>query len=444
LQKDLLSYIISGEDESNFLDTNLFNQRPTVALETLGCKLNQAETESISRQLAEHGCKIVGSDQKADIYVINTCSVTHVADRKSRHLLRVAHRQNPQARLVALGCYADSGRSTISKIEGIDLIVGNPQKNNLVALLRDKGFLSPAMPKLTAYRIARTRSFIKAQDGCSSFCSYCIVPSLRGRETSRPAGEIISDIKQRDNEGCKEIVLTGTELGRYSYEDLKLDDLLEKILSGTDITRLRISSVQPQELSLKLLELWKNQRLCRHFHLSLQSGSGSVLNRMRRGYSPEEYVAKVELIRRVVPEAAITTDVIVGFPGETDRDFQESLDLCSSIKFARVHVFPFSPRKGTAAATMEQQISNSLKKERSGKMLELASFSRNNYIKQFIGLTLPVLFEQGANGLWCGLTGNYIKVYARSSADLSNRLLVVILRQVFKDGLLGEISEPIN
>ena len=317
-----------------------------VALETLGCKLNQSETEMLSRQLEQAGCKVVSAVEKADIYILNTCTVTHVADRKSRHFLRMARRRNPDAMIIAIGCYAERSFQDLSEIEGVDIVAGNKDKMNLAQVLKDAGYFKSIEAKSNSVRGNRTRSFIKAQDGCNNFCSYCIVPVVRGREKSLPPDQVINEINQRVADGYQEIVLTGTEIGRYFSGGLDLKWLLERILSDTGILRLRLSSVQPQEISPELIRLWKNPRLCRHFHISLQSGSDAVLRRMNRRYSTVDYSKAVELIRSEIPDVAVTTDIIVGFPGESEDEFQESFDFCREMKFARIHVFPYSIREG--------------------------------------------------------------------------------------------------
>ena len=317
-----------------------------IALDTLGCKLNQAETELLAKQFAEAGYRLVSSVDRADVYILNTCTVTHIADSKSRHRLRLAHRQNPDALIIATGCYAQRAHQELAQIDGVSLVVGNEQKLNLLQLLEESGYIgSPACGQgnsasshITGFR---TRAFIKIQDGCNSFCSYCIVPLVRGREKSLPVDQVVAEIKSRLANGYKEVVLTGTEIGSYNYNGVNLSGLLERILAEVDITRLRLSSLQPQEISPELIRLWRDRRLCHHFHLSLQSGSDGVLNRMKRRYSVSDYQQAVSLIRASVPEAAITTDIIVGFPGETDKEFQESYDFCWQMEFARIHVFSY-------------------------------------------------------------------------------------------------------
>ncbi len=412
-----------------------------IAFDSLGCKLNQAETESFARQLVEAGYELVPSADKADVYILNTCTVTHIADRKSRHLLRQAHRQNPRARLVAIGCYAERSPRELSQIDGVDLVLGNEQKVNLLPRLQESNCLSGSLSnRASGYNDgARTRSFIKIQDGCHNFCTYCVVPLVRRKEESVPVEQIVTEVKERVNSGVKEVVLTGTEIGSYRYEGFNLEGLLKRILAEADITRLRLSSLQPQEISAEFIDLWYNNRLCPHFHLSLQSGSDAVLSRMKRRYTTADYQRAVSLICKVVPETAITTDIIVGFPGETEKEFWESYDFCRQMEFARIHVFPYSSRPGTEAARMLHRVGYKVKKQRSQKMLALAEESVQNFCQRFLGKTMPVLWEKQSGGIWSGLTGNYIKVYTKSSDDLTNKLVPVSLERIWKGGVWGEV-----
>jgi threonylcarbamoyladenosine tRNA methylthiotransferase MtaB len=347
-----------------------------VALDTLGCKLNQAETELLARELVKVGYELVTDISKADIYILNTCTVTHTADRKARHRLRQAYRRNPAALVVATGCYARRAPQELNRIEGVNLVTGNNEKQHLLHLITEAYYREhpsltdeetgvPTPPEL------RTRTFVKVQNGCNTPCSYCIVPLVRGIETSLPASEIINEVGDRVAEGYQEVV---------------------------------------------------------HFHLSLQSGSDSVLARMKRRYDTEEYEQAVSLIRRSVPDAAVTTDIIVGFPGETDNDFEESYRFCQRMEFARIHVFPFSARSGTKAAQIPGQIDSRTKKERSDSMLALAEESARNFRQRFSGRTMTVLWEQRTGDyLWSGVTGNYIRVFTESKEDLNNRLIPVKL-----------------
>jgi threonylcarbamoyladenosine tRNA methylthiotransferase MtaB len=411
-----------------------------VALETLGCKLNQAETEYLGHRLVQAGCKIVSPDAGADIYILNTCTVTHIADRKSRHLLRMARKKNPEARIVAIGCYAERASKELSELDGVSLVIGNKDKTNLIQILEQAGFLHPSMSLAASQSdTGRTRSFIKIQDGCNNFCAYCIVPFVRGRENSLSPNQVVQEIKLRASEGYKEVVLTGTEIGKYSYADLDLKGLVERVLNETEVPRIRLSSLQPQEISLDLLKLWLNPRLCSHLHLSLQSGSDSVLFRMNRRYNSKDYRNAVELIRAQVENVAVTTDIIVGFPGETEKEFQESYDYCQNIEFSRMHVFSYSIRQNTSAASMAEQIEAPLKKKRSDRMLALADSSLLNFQRRFVGDKQMVLFEQSYKGLCSGLTANYIKVYTKSTQDLTDQLHFVKFIQPYKDGVWVEL-----
>jgi threonylcarbamoyladenosine tRNA methylthiotransferase MtaB len=425
---------------------NKENRVLRVALDTLGCKLNQAETEALTEKFVLSGYKVVTPDDDFDVYVLNTCTVTHIADRKARHLLRMAHRRNPEAVLVATGCYAEHALAELSEIVGVKLVVGNDKKMRLPQLLKESGCInrvSPVRDRLSdnLYTGLRTRSFISVQDGCNNFCAYCIVPYVRGREKSVPAGQVVSDIKDKVSHGYKEVVLTGTEIGSYSYNGLNLKGLIDIILAETDIQRLRLSSLQPQEVTPGLIALWHDERLCPHFHLSLQSGSNTVLKRMKRLYTTADYNSAVSLIRSVAGDAAITTDIIVGFPGETDEEFEESYNFCKNIGFARIHVFSYSKRRGTAANIMPNQISPQIKKKRSDKMLALAGDSALQFHQKFLDKNTPVLWEQSESDIWNGLTGNYIKVYTRSNDDLTNKITAVHLERIYENGVWGKIRK---
>ncbi|MBI4284761.1 MAG: tRNA (N(6)-L-threonylcarbamoyladenosine(37)-C(2))-methylthiotransferase MtaB [Chloroflexi bacterium] len=413
----------------------------TVSLDTLGCKINQAESELLARELGDAGYQVVPPDGQADIYVLNTCSVTHIADRKARHLLRLARRRRPHALVVATGCYAERAPEELAGIKGVGLVLDNSQKADLVAALHRQGY-SPsngAESPPDYHTTLRTRAFLKIQDGCHNFCTYCIVPLLRRQETSVPVDEVLAQVRQRLAEGYQEVVLTGVEIGTYDDSGVNLGGLLKWLLAETAIPRLRLSSLQPQEVTPELLGLWRDERLCRHFHLSLQSGCNSVLKRMNRRYTAQEYAQAVALIRTMLPDVAITTDVIVGFPGETEAEFAASYELCRQAAFARIHVFPFSPREGTLAAAMPGQVSDGVKQGRMQQMLALAEASAVRFRQQFLGKTVPVLWEKQANGFWSGLTDNYIKVYARSDCHLENRIMPAKLAELAGDGVRGEI-----
>lgn len=419
-----------------------------VAFYTLGCKLNQAETEFLVGQFSQSGFQLVSPNDVADIYIANTCTVTHIADRKSRHWLRLARRRNPHALIVATGCYAHRSRQDLSKLA--DLVVDNIEKDNLFALMQALSLHGRGLGegKTTESQVpavaVRTRSLIKIQNGCHGPCTYCIVPRVRPREYSLPSSQIVDEVKRKVALGYKEVVLTGTKVGSYRDDGADLKDLIRRMLDDTKIERLRLSSLQPTETSPELLALWQDERLCRHFHLALQSGSETVLQRMRRSYSLDEYCRTVKLIGDKIPDAAITTDIMVGFPGETDGEFEQSYSFCQQAGFANIHVFPFSPRPETAAARMPSQIKDKVKQERNQRMLELSRSCRRRFCEQFPGQIMPVLWEQETkpgSGIYSGLTGNYIRVFAHSAKSLSNEITFAKLLEFRSQGIWGEIAD---
>jgi threonylcarbamoyladenosine tRNA methylthiotransferase MtaB len=427
-----------------------------VAFYTLGCKLNQAETESLANRFSQAGFQLVSPGDGADIYIANTCTVTHIADRKSRHWLRLARRRNPQALIIATGCYAQRNRQELAQLA--DLVVDNKEKEHLLALTQtlslerrglDNGETNQSQVLAAT---VRTRSLIKIQDGCHSPCTYCIVPKVRPQEYPLPASQIIDEVKQKVALGYKEVVLTGTKVGSYRDAVLRasegsstdLRDLVQHILHDTGIERLRLSSLQPSEIPSEFLALWQDERLCRHFHLALQSGSETVLQRMRRSYSLDQYQRTINLIKEEIPEVAITTDIMVGFPGESDAEFEQSCSFCQQAGFANIHVFPYSPRPETAAAGMPEQIKDKVKQERNQRMLELSRNSRHSFSEQFLGQTMPVLWEKETSpgsSIYSGLTGNYIKVFTHSEKSLSNKITPVKLVKFHNQGIWGEIMD---
>lgn len=419
-----------------------------VAFYTLGCKLNQAETEALASQFSQSGFQLVPPNDEADVYIANTCTVTHIADRKSRHWLRLARRRNPQALIVATGCYAQRCRQDLACLA--DLVVDNTEKENLLAFMQTlslKGRGSgegETNQSQGAAAVVRTRSLIKIQDGCHGPCTYCIVPKVRPREYSLPPSQIIDEVKRKVALGYKEVVLTGTKVGSYEDAGTDLEKLIQSILRDTGIQRLHLSSLQPSEISSELLTLWQDERLCRHFHLALQSGSETVLQRMKRSYSVDEYCRTVKLIREKTPDAAITTDIMVGFPGESDEESEQSYSFCQQAGFANIHVFPFSPRPETAAVRMPRQIKDKVKQERNQRMLELSRSCRRRFCEQFLGQTLPVLWEQETepgSGIYSGLTSNYIRVFAHSAKSLSNEITLAELLEFRSQGIWGQIAD---
>ena len=413
-----------------------------VNFHTLGCKLNQAESEALAQQFTEAGYHVVDGG-RADVCIVNTCTVTHIADRKSRQLLRSLRRRNPGALVVALGCYAERAPVELANIGGIDLIIDNTQKMDLLQLLKgNPAFASSAFLGQSGLNsTGRVRSFVKVQEGCNDFCTYCIVPEVRGRERCLSVGEVVSQVKARVALGYKEIILTGTKVGSYQYNGANLEQLIENILAKTTVERLHISSLQPHEITPGILALWQDPRLCHHFHMALQSGSNDVLARMGRRYSNADYGMVVSSIREGVPAAAITTDIMVGFPGESNNEFEESYCFCCEMGFANIHVFTYSPRPGTQAAKMPGQIGDRLKKERSQRMLALARESASKFHERFLGQTAQVLWEKevtSGTGLYSGLSNNYIRTFTKSHLPLTNKFLPVQLVHSYGQGLYGE------
>ena len=417
-----------------------------VCLLTLGCKLNQADSEAIARDLLAAGCQVVDRSAAADAFVINTCSVTHVADRKARHLARLARRLSPGAPVIVTGCYVETAGPGLRAAMNADLILGNDEKPSVAAQLTRlaacrPGGIADAGPRPDPVTPLRTRAFLKVQEGCNDVCAFCIVPRTRGRERSVPVEEVVSAVRAREEEGVQEVVLTGTQLGAYKPAGQTnggngtagsgLRVLLRAVLAETAVPRLRLSSLQPQDITPGLLSLWEDPRLCRHFHLALQSGSDAVLSRMRRRYTAEDFRRALALIRRHVPDAAVTTDVMVSFPGESESDFEETYAFCREAAFARLHVFPYSRRPGTVAARMSGQVPEPVKRERTRCLLALGRDLRADFKERFRGRVMPVLWERARPSegslLWEGLTDNYIRVFTRSDADLWNRILPVRL-----------------
>ncbi len=426
-----------------------------VAFYTLGCKLNQAETESLASRFSKAGFQLVSPSDGADIYIANTCTVTHIADRKSRHWLRLAKRRNPQALIIATGCYAQRSHQELAQLA--DIVVDNKEKEHLLERVVSLSLPTPssilartplrrcerseAISPITA--IARVRSLIKIQDGCHSHCTYCIVPKVRPHEHSLPASQIIDEVQQKVALGYKEVVLTGTKVGSYKDDGADLVDLVQRILRDTGIKRLRLSSLQPSEISSEFLALWQDKRLCQHFHLALQSGSETVLRRMKRIYTLDQYQGTINLIKETIPEVAITTDIMVAFPGESDEEFEQSYSFCQQAGFANIHVFPFSPRPETAAARMPGQVKDKVKEARNQRMLRLSQSCRHSFCEQFLGQTMPVLWEKETSpgsSIYSGLTVNYIRVFTSSEKSLNNEITPVKLVGFHNQGMWGELT----
>ena len=404
--------------------------KPRVAIETHGCKLNQADSGGLATEFAQAGFEVVGEDSPVDVYVVNSCTVTHVADSKARQALRSARRRHPKATIVATGCYAQRAPETLRRLDEVDLVVGNTEKATLVRHVVDwaEDDIVPCATGDDVQAIspsaARTRAMVKIQEGCNQVCAYCIVPKVRGRERSIPPGEIVGKIREHTTQGYKEVVLTGTQLGSYGFdlEGTDLVGLIRNVLDRCDMERLRVSSLQAHEIDERLLELWSDGRLAPHFHLPLQSGSDAVLKGMRRRYDSNQFLGAVDAIRNAVPDAAVTTDVIAGFPGEMERDFEETYRLCQEVGFASMHVFPYSSRPGTSAAHFQDDVPPKVKSERVGRLIELSKEQATHYRSRFVGKRTQVLWESRKTGKWVGLTDNYIRVTACSDRELMNEI----------------------
>ena len=404
--------------------------RRRVAIDTHGCKLNQADSSQLARRFQEAGCQLVPTAAEADIYILNTCTVTATADAKARQALRAARRANPDALVVAAGCYPQRAAAELAQLPAVSMVIGNTEKDQLVT--RVLAALDPAAPPagnpaplpFSGTAPGRNRAMVKIQEGCDQVCAYCIVPKVRGRERSIPPETIIGQLAQRVAEGCREAALTGTQLGTYGFDlpGINLAGLLRRILAETGIERLRVSSLQPQEIGPELLALWTaDARLCPHFHLPLQSGSDTILKVMRRRYTAAQFAATVERIRQAIPDAGITADVIVGFPGETEAHFQETVALVRAMQFSDLHIFPYSQRPGTTAAYLQGQVAPPLKKERAAQMQALAQESFARFRRHQLGQTRPVLWESSRPEQrltqWRGLTDNYIRVHTAGARD---------------------------
>ncbi|MFW6056523.1 MAG: tRNA (N(6)-L-threonylcarbamoyladenosine(37)-C(2))-methylthiotransferase MtaB [Chloroflexota bacterium] len=404
---------------------------PRVSIHALGCKLNHSELEDYGRRLEAYGFLLVGPREEADAYILNTCTVTSEADRKVRQWLRSTRKRNPDALIVAAGCSVERESDRLDSLA--DMMVGNKNKERLpdivAGYLRER-HVGPAARGTRVWK-PRSRATVKIQEGCSQPCTYCVIPLVRGSERSVPVQHVIGEVADRVREGHAEIVLTGTRVGAYSYEGTRLSDLVRRLLAIDGLRRLRLSSLQPYELSPALLESWNDARVCPHVHMSLQSGSAGVLGRMRRGYSPTVFLAAMDRLRKSSPRMAMTTDVIVGFPGETETEFRETVAFCEEAGFSRIHVFPFSPRPGTPAAEMDGALSPKVLRERAALMNRVAVRSRVRHDESCLGSRRDVLWEGETgpgSGVWAGTTEDYIRVLVDTPAPLNHIECVLLDR----------------
>lgn len=430
----------------------------TVSFCTLGCKVNQYETEAMITLFKEKGYIIKSFDEICDIYVINTCTVTGTGERKSRQMIGRAHKKNPSAIIAVVGCYSQVSPDAVSKLEGVSIVLGTKDRHRIVELTEDIINQSPGSTIMNVDDIMKqrkyeemwistyedkTRAFVKIEEGCTEFCSYCIIPYARGPVRSRSEESITKEVTALAKNGYREIVLTGIHIGSYG-RDLGGKTLLDAIKAAEcvkGIERIRLGSVEPRVLTDEFVsEISKMNKICDHFHVSLQSGCDSTLERMNRKYTTDEYRAAIKRLRRAFKNPAITTDIITGFPGESDEDFKKSLEFMKETAFSEVHVFPYSPRKGTKAAAMDNQIEKRVREERAKIMIAEAAKLHGEYIKSFVGQRCEVLFEREiADGEYEGHMTNYIKVRAKSDKDITHKIVQVTLKGYEQSVMKGEI-----
>ena len=432
------------------------NNIKKVAFCSLGCKVNQYETNAMAQKFIENGYKVVEFDEFADVYIVNTCTVTNVADRKSRQMLRRAKEINNKSILVACGCYAQVAKEELKKIEEIDLIIGNNEKNDIINIIENHASengteeqVSDVMYKCEYVELGsttyteKTRAVIKVQDGCDRFCSYCLIPFARGHIRSRKIENVIDEVKKIVNEGIKEIIITGIHVASYGrdFKDgTSLIDLLEEINKIENLHRIRLSSIEPVIITDEFVQrLSKLDKICDHFHLSLQSGCTETLKRMNRRYTAEEFEQATKRLRAKFPNASLTTDVIVGFPGETEEEFNETFEFLKRIKFYQMHIFKYSSRKGTKAAVMPNQIDGKIKEERSKRLIELSHENELYYNTSNIGKDVEVLFEERDGEFLKGHTTNYMVVeYKTNNDEFINKIINVHVKEANNKCLIAE------
>lgn len=427
-----------------------------VALHNLGCKVNAYETEAMRELLIKGGYDIVSFDEVADIYIINTCTVTNIADRKSRQMLHKAKKLNEDAIIVAAGCYAQAATEDLEKDDAIDIIVGNDMKNDIVNIIEN--YIEKAVLDINDTKVHRefeelniesmeehTRAYIKIQDGCNQFCTYCIIPYARGRIRSRRPDNIIKEVERLAEKGYKEVVLTGIHLSSYGMdmkeENISLINVIKDIGKNNKIKRIRLGSLEPKIITREFMEELKTiEAFCPHFHLSLQSGCDETLKRMNRKYTTEEYYKGCVLIREYYSDAAITTDVIVGFPGETEEEFASTKEFLGRIKFSSMHIFKYSKREGTKAAVMDNQVRDDIKGIRSDELIKLSSKLQRDYINSFVGKTVEVLFEEKTvidnRQYYVGHTKEYVKVAVITEDDLANKIIPVKVKSLINNEIV--------
>lgn len=425
-----------------------------VAFCTLGCKVNQYETNAMEQKFLQAGYQIKNFNEKADIYIINTCTVTNMSDKKSRQMIRKAKQLNKNAIVVAVGCYVQTAKEELENIKELDLILGNNEKKDIVQYVEkhQNGIMQIKYNDVLhqdeydeygfVTHIEQTRAIVKVQDGCDRFCSYCAIPYARGKVRSRKLENIIEEVTKLAQNGIKEVVITGIHIASYGKdfnENIRLIDVLEKINEIDGIQRIRLGSLEPMLINEDFLNrLSKLDKICHHFHLSLQSGCDETLKRMNRRYTTEEFRNVVNLLRNTYNDVILTTDIIVGFPGETEEEFKKTYEFLQEIKFYKMHVFKYSKRSGTKAAIMPNQIKPEIQEERSKKLIELSDLNQKEYNKQYLGKTVEVLFEEQSGEYIKGHTQNYIVVNVNGNiSSFHNEIINVKIVEMLGDELLG-------
>ena len=439
-------------------------ERKIVGFHTLGCKVNQSETEAMTALFLDKGYQLGEFETYCDVYVINTCTVTHAGDRKSRQMIRRAKQINPQAIVVVTGCYAQTSPEAVAAIEDVDIILGTNMRHLIVdeveAFAGSRVQLVDEKDTLTDFEeismdrvIQKARAYLKVQEGCEQFCTYCIIPYARGPLRSRSMENTLQEAKKLEQAGFKEIILTGIHLGAYgkpseaereagAVQQVTLADLCEMLLNETSFERIRLSSIEPTEVDDHLLRLFaENRRMCRHLHLPLQAGDDDVLEAMHRPYNTEQYRQEMARIREAVPDIALSTDLMVGFPGETDEQFENSLRFCDEIAFSSMHLFKYSPRQGTPAAGYPNQVPNEVKDIRSKRMQEMAERNMLRYMEAHLGQIVEVLVEeQRSDGIWLGHTDTYLHV-AVDGPCRKNTMVKVLLDKIDGKLIKGKFIE---
>lgn len=425
-----------------------------IAFHTLGCKVNQNDSQAIAELFRGQGHEIVPFESGADVYIINTCAVTKVSEQKSRQIIRKGMDLNPEALVVVTGCYAQTSPKEIAGIPGVHLVVGLADRPRLADLVSE--YLGSGRSQVNVTSIAdvkgwqdlpvsapleRTRATLKIEDGCNEFCSYCIVPYARGRVRSMPMPEVIENFTGLIEKGFREIVLTGIHLGHYGKDlGVGLDNLLKQLLQTKGDYRIRLGSLEPKDVTDELLNLITGEpRICQHLHIPLQSGSNRILQKMGRNYDLSYYRELIHRTRERNPFMALGTDLIVGFPGENDQDFEDTCHFVEEQQFSRVHVFRFSPRSGTPAATMPGKVLKKIQEERSQRIQQIALNSANSFSRLFLGKNVRVLFEEKVAEGWSGLSGEYLRVIVDSEDDLKNKLQAVTIDNQKNDHLMGSL-----